>query len=147
MKLITLLCNVIFFLFLILVVITDGVPKETFYVVFTLLSFLIPVFNVAVILTCCKNMKWFVFSGFKQSLYQTGTTEQRVNMSTGLKIAAIVLNILWFVKTIWIYVKEYPHPNEPGFALFAVLMLFTPVLSIVLFSLSKTKMKTPESGI
>ena len=51
MKIITIIINFVLFGFTCLVLLTDGLPKEVTYIVFTFLTLFIPVLSIIVILT------------------------------------------------------------------------------------------------
>jgi hypothetical protein len=106
MKTLTVLCDVVLFGFTCFVLATDGVSTEVAYIIFTLLLILIPIFTVFAIV-------------------RSGAAIERV--------AAICnIGLLGFV--CWALVDQYPHPEEEGFAAFAVLTVLTPILgAIVLF--------------
>jgi hypothetical protein len=48
-----------------------------------------------------------------------------------MKIVAIICNIVFFGFVCWALVDQYPHPEEDGVIAFAVLMVLTPILSLV----------------
>ncbi len=104
MKIATVLCNVVFWGFLCLVMLTDGPPQGT-DMVWLLVPFLMPMVNIAVI---------------------------RVLSSTSrvLKLAALVSNMVWLGLAGWRIVQELPsHPREEGLLEFAMLFALTPLLS------------------
>jgi len=48
-----------------------------------------------------------------------------------MKIAAMVCNIVFFGFVCWALVDQYPHPEEDGVIAFTMLMVLTPILSLV----------------
>jgi hypothetical protein len=137
MKLIALVCNVVFFLFLCFVIKTDGISGEAFYITFTFLSLLIPVFNVIIILRSGTNDGWFGIHIKKSE--EPGKLVRWLTLSSTVKLITVIINLTWMAKTCWIMIKEYPHPEEEGFVVFVVVMFLTPVITIVAVLLSKTK--------
>jgi hypothetical protein len=114
MKTLTLVCNIASLLFTCFVLGTDGAPKEAVYIVFTLLLLLIPIFTVFAL----------VRGGAGQG---PGRAIQR---------AAAICNVVLLGSICWVLVKQYPHPSEPGFIEYAVLILLTPILSAVVLLVS-----------
>jgi hypothetical protein len=43
---------------------------------------------------------------------------------------AAVCNLVLLGLTAWAYADQYPHPEEPGFTAFTVLMVLTPIVSL-----------------
>ena len=106
MKIVTVICNVVFLGFLCMVMLTDGTPKGT-DIIWSLVPFLMPILNVAVI--------------------RILSSPSRV-----LRRVALVGNILWFGLAGWRIIRELPsHPKEEGLLEFVVLLALTPLLSAV----------------
>ena len=109
MKPLVLVCNIASLAFTLLVIAGEGLPTKAIYVAFTLLTIIIPIFTILALAR-------------PRILPGSGTTT--------LRLAAISnLVLLGFV--CWALVDQYPHPNEPGFVPYAVLMILTPLLSAV----------------
>jgi hypothetical protein len=109
MKPLVLVCNIVSLGFTLLVLATDGLATKASYIVFTLLLILIPIFTLL-------------------ALARPRTFPAKA--ATILRLAAICnLVLLGFV--CWALVDQYPHPNEPGFVPYAILMILTPILSAV----------------
>jgi hypothetical protein len=53
-----------------------------------------------------------------------------------MKILAIICNIVFIGFVCWAFVDQYPHPKEEGIIAFTVLMVLTPILSLVALFLS-----------
>ncbi len=117
MKTVAVVCNVLFWAFLCMVLLTDGPPVGTGIWV-SLVTFLIPIFNVLVI---------------------------RVLSTPGrnLRIIAFFANVFWLAVATWRIVTEYPgHPAEEGVLAFTIIMALTPILSALTLLLSLRH--TPE---
>ncbi len=106
MKIVTVICNVVFWGFLCMVMLTDGLPKGT-DIVWSLVLFFVPIVNVAVI----RGL----------------SSPSRV-----LKLVALVANIIWVGLAGWRIIQELPtHPKEEGLFEFVALLALTPMLSAV----------------
>jgi hypothetical protein len=117
MKTVAVISNVAFWLFFCLVIVTDGPPKGATAIVWSLVPFLIPVFNVAVI--------------------QILPSPNRV-----LKLAALLGNIVWLGLASWRIIQDLPsHPKEEGLLAFVVFFVLTPLLSAVAICVS---LKAPQ---
>ncbi len=104
MKAVAVLCNVVLFLFTCLVLVTDGVPREMSYVVFSLVLLLIPAVTAFVLVR---------------------------GASRTVMVLAAVCNVVLLARICWAYVQEYPHPSEPGFVPYMIVAVATPILSVV----------------
>jgi len=106
MKIVAVVCNVIFWLFLCLVMATDGLPQGT-DILYTLLPFVMPIFNVLV-------MRFL-------------SSPSRV-----VNLVAMAGNIIWLVLACWMTIARYPsHPKEEGLLAYVALLALTPLLSMV----------------
>jgi hypothetical protein len=104
MKIVTVICNVVFWVFFCMVLLTDGPPKGT-DIIWSLVPFLMPMVNVAVI--------------------RVLSSPSRV-----LKLVALISNIGWLGLAWWRITQELPsHPKEEGLLEFVVLFALTPLLS------------------
>ncbi len=111
MKLVAIGCNIVFWGFFCMVMVTDGPPRGA-DILFSLLPFLMPVFNVIAL----------------RFISSPGRALTRV---------ALAANILWFVIACWIALVRYPsHPEEEGLIAYLVLMAMTPLVSAVVNFLS-----------
>ncbi len=125
MKNLAVLCNLVLVVFTALVVATDGAPTAPAYIAFTLLLVLIPILSVVVML-------------------RAGSA----GGSTGLQRLAGWCNIVLLVLVAWAIVDQYPHPQEPGFFPFVVLVVACPILSaFVLFRRPTATAGTGGSGV
>lgn len=52
-------------------------------------------------------------------------------MRTVMKVAAAVSNIVLLGFVCWAIADQYPHPEEDGLIAFTVLIVLTPILSVV----------------
>jgi uncharacterized protein YhhL (DUF1145 family) len=60
----------------------------------------------------------------------------------------IPANIVFFGFVCWALVDQYPHPEEDGVLTFTVLIVLTPILSlVVLFGGRKRKMQEQQRTI
>ena len=105
MRTVALICNVALFVFSCVVLVIDGPPRGASYIVFTLWSLLTPILSSVAI--------------------------SRSEASTTLRIGAILCNVVLVGFVCWALVDQYPHPEEDGVIAFTMLMVLTPILSLV----------------
>ncbi len=106
MKIVAVVCNVLFWGFFCMVMVTDGPPEGT-DIYLSLIPFLIPIFNVVVISVLSSP-------------------------SRGMKLTALVGNIIWLGLASWMIIERYPsHPKEEGLVAYVALMALTPLISAV----------------
>ncbi len=106
MKILTVICNVVFWGFLCVVTLTDGPPKGA-DIIWSVVPFLMPMLNVAVV--------------------RVLSSPSRV-----LKHVAMVGNIVWLGLASWRIIQDLSsHPKEEGLLEFVVLLALTPLLSAV----------------
>ncbi len=116
MKLIAVVCNILFWGFFWFVLLTDG-PPEGSDILSLVFPLAMPILNVLVI---------------------------RLLPSPGRipKIAVLLGNIIWLIQACWLIAARYPsHPGEEGLLEFAILIALTPVLSVLAILL---QLRTPE---
>jgi hypothetical protein len=137
MKLLIVILNVILFLFTCLVLVTDGISKETFYIVLTLLLLLVPVFNMVVIMRNGANKGWLDYNLKKKALEKHMKTNELTSKIPVMNILAIICNIVLLGVSCWAIMNQYPHPKEGGLLLYIVILILTPILSSVAFAFSR----------
>ncbi len=107
MKLVTALCNAVLFLFTLLVLAVDGPPTKAPYIIFTAIVVLTPALTLFAL--------------------------ARERLDRVRKLAALG-NVVMLGLFCWAFVDQYPHPDEQGFVAYTVLMVATPILSVVALS-------------
>ena len=132
MKVLTVLCNLVLFVFTCLVLATDPAPTGPAYIVFTLLLLLIPLLTV-----------------FALARSRAGTDASSVQANgrgrTAMERAAGLSNVVLLGFVCWAIIDQYPHPEEDGVVAFTVLAVLTPILSAaVLFG--RTRQPAPRPG-
>ena len=106
MKIVAVICNVVYWAFLCLVMVTDGPPKGA-DIFWSLIAFVMPILNVVVI--------------------RVLSSPSRV-----MRLAAFAGNIVWLGLACWLLIARFPsHPAEGGLVEFAVLTALTPLLSAI----------------
>ena len=130
MKTAAIICSVVLFAFTCVVLSTDGLPTQATYMAFTLWLLMTLILNVVVIsrIRSGEGRLWLqtpstVAGG------QGGADGSSPTRAFGRVVAAIC-NVVLLGFTGWAYVDQYPHPEEPGFTAFTVLMVMTPILSL-----------------
>jgi hypothetical protein len=131
MKITAIICNIVLFLFICLVLVTDGLPKGAVYIIFTLWSLMKPIFSSLVISRIGASDGRLGFHMKKKRLEEQESMGDRPSKSAVMRIAAIVCNIIFLGHFCWAFVDQYPHPKEDGFVAFMVLMTLAPILSMV----------------
>ena len=58
-------------------------------------------------------------------------TDDLSSTRTVMQIGLIVWNIVLLGFICWAFVDQYPHPQEEGFIAYVLIMVLTPILSIV----------------
>ena len=109
MKPLALVCNVVSFLFTLLVIAGDGPATKTVYIVLMLLLLLIPILTLLAL-------------GRPRTFRTRATAVLRLAAPGNLVLLGFVC---------WALVDQHPHPNEPGFLPYAALMILTPILSAI----------------
>ncbi len=107
MKILTLVCNAVLVAFTLFVVATDGPPTEAAYGVFPLVRVVVPLLTILTLM---------------RSRAGTASVTRARRLTAGGNIAVLAL-------ASWALIDQYPHPNEPGFVPYVVLLLATPILS------------------
>lgn len=122
MKPLALICNVVSLAFTLLVLATDGPPTKPVYVVFGLLLLLIPLFTLLALI------RPGILSASSRLVFR----------------AAAIGNLLLLAFVCWALVDQHPHPDEPGFIPYAVLVLLTPALSALVL-LGQLRNEVPQA--
>ena len=109
MTIAAIICNLVMLAFTVMVMMTDGPATEFVYVIFGWLLLAIPSVSAALLIVRCVS-------------------------GAGLRIAAIVGNVVLLGFIGWALIDQYPHPNEGGFIPYVVVVAVAPILSIVALS-------------
>lgn len=112
MRMLAVLSNVILFAFTCLVLVTDGPPTDAAYMIFSTMLLLVPILTVLVILR----------KEDADGPDVRGVVLQRL---------AAVCNVLQLAASAWAIVDQYPHPEEQGVVAFTVVVVLTPILSVI----------------
>ena len=131
MKIVAVICNIVLFGFTCLVLVTDGPPKGASYIVFTLWSLFTLILNAVVISRSGASDGWLGLHRKRQALEGQKKADDLSSTGTVMRIVAIICNIVFFGFVCWALVDQYPHPEEDGLIAFIVLMVLTPILSLV----------------
>ncbi len=100
-----------------LVLATDGAPREVLYVVFGILLLAVPVLSAAVLVGRRLHLR-----------------DRAADASPRMRRASqigVLCNVLLLGTACWALYDQYPHPDERGFSEYVVVILLTPILSIV----------------
>jgi preprotein translocase subunit SecG len=126
MKIVVVVLNAVLFAFTCSILMVDGSPTETFYKLLTLFVLLVPLLSFLVILQSGMTDGW---------LGARIGTKPRVEPSSTLTLVrrvTVLLNAVLLANSCWAIVTQYPqHPKEEGLLAYAVVILLTPILNIV----------------
>jgi len=131
MKIVAAFCNVVWFGFICLVLVTDGFPKEAGYIFISLLHLLTPLLTLVVILRSGTSDGWLGLRLKREALEELGKIDNPSSMSTAMRFVAIICNIALLGFLCWTLLGQPPHPEEEGFVAFVVVSVVTPILSVV----------------
>jgi len=131
MKIVAVICNVVLFAFTCMVLLTDGLPTQATYMAFTLWLLMTLILNVVVIsrIRAGEGRLWLQTPSTVAG--GQGDADGSSPTSAFGRVVAAICNVVLLGFTGWAYVDQYPHPEEPGFTAFTVLMALTPILSLV----------------
>jgi cytochrome bd-type quinol oxidase subunit 2 len=113
MKIVAVILNIVLFGFICLVSATDGPPQEASSIVF---------------------MIWWLLTLILSAVVISRSGASRIKRNV-----AIICNIVFLGFIGWAFVDQYPHPNEPGFIPFVILMVLTPILNLVVLFLRRAR--------
>jgi hypothetical protein len=130
MRIAVVILNLVAFLFISFVLVTDGPPDPGADTVFAVLSLLTKVFSVLMILLTRDGGRWLGSCVRAKALVE----HQRINRSTlvisSLVTLAMVCNIVVIGFACWHLAGQYNHPAETGAIPLVLLMVLTPLLSL-----------------
>ncbi len=142
MKIMAVICNLVLFGFTCLVLVTDGPPTKPGYIVFTIWSLATPILNSVVISLSGARRDWLDVLSKRTPLKEETRRHELSSPATAARTVAIVVNVILLGFICWALVDQFPHPEEDGFIAFTLLMILTPVLSVVvIFGGRKLKME------
>jgi hypothetical protein len=119
MKIVAVVCNVVLFAVTCSIVVTEGIPRKAPYLILTLLPLFVPILNMVV-------------------LPRGGMTREGVRTlddgSPGgsfVNRVAVCCNLVLVALSCWAAITQYPYREGLGVIPFALLMVFTPIVSVV----------------
>lgn len=137
MKIVAIICNIILFVFTCIVIAVDGPSREAVYIIFTLWWLLTLILNPVVIYRSGVRDGWLGLPVKRKAPVDQNKIDDQSSRGTIMRMLAIICNIVFLGFVCWAFVDQYPHPEEDGFLAFAVLMVLTPVLSLVVLFFSR----------
>ena len=147
MRIVALFCNIGLFLFTCFVLLTDGPPKETVYIILTMWALLTLILSAVVIIRVGASDGWLGLHLKRKALEDKNSIDGRSSLGTVMNIAAIICNLVLFGLVCWSLVDQYPHPREAGFIEFATLMVLTPILNLVVLFRNRTYRLQATPGV
>jgi hypothetical protein len=130
-KTLAVVCNIVLVAFTFLVLMTDGLSRETAYTIFALLLLSVPILSAAVVSRSGVSDGWLGSPWKRKAVREQGKSESVSSAGTRMNYLAMISNIVLFGFVCWALVDQYPHPEEEGFVPYAVLTLLTPILNLV----------------
>lgn len=124
--------NIILFILTCLQIVNNGVSSIPIYILLTLFLLLVPVLNLVMILSGARNNSWYSFHIKKKD---TKNTHKEIPyMDTFIKAMVLTFNLILFAVSCWAFVDQYPHPKGDGVVFFTIVVLLTPVISLLTIS-------------
>ena len=111
--------NVVVFVAIGLILLTEGVPRDAWYLVFTFLVLLVPLLSAVVLVRS------------RVAPQPPSTDTDRLSTITLANRAAVLCNLVLFGALCWEIVAQYPYPEGNGLIPFAVLTVCAPILSLM----------------
>jgi hypothetical protein len=137
--------NVILVLFTFMIIMTEGGSSDIAYNIFGILLFLVPLLNVVLI----SRMGFFNPARSALRSQDTvaiqGKSSDTDTMNGTVRNLAILLNLILLGFGIRAIVRAYPHPEEDGVLEYTILVLATPILSLIVYFRAKVTGKTMEA--
>ncbi len=137
MKIVTLICNIALLGFTCLLFLFEGISKEAAYIVFTLLLLLVPILNIMLIFGNPVNFGYWTSKMKNRTTEEQRKVDEQSSIYPVMKIVVLILNIALLGFASWSIVSNYPHPAEAGVLPYALLVVLTPILSLIAISMNK----------
>jgi hypothetical protein len=134
MNLIAAIFNITLFLFTCLQIINRGVSDVPIYIILTLLLLLVPILNLIMILSGARNSNWYSFHVKRHSTNSHSNHEDIPYMDTFIKVMVLTFNCVLFGISCWAIVDQYPHSKDDGVLIFTLIVLLTPIISLLTIS-------------
>jgi len=131
MRIVAIICNIVFFGFTCLVLVSDGPPKGASYIAFTLWTLLTLILSSVVISRSGVRDGWLGLHMKEKVLEEQKKIDVLSSTRTIMRIVAIICNIVFFGFICWAIVDQHPHSKEDGLIAYTVLMVLTPILNLV----------------
>jgi len=133
MKIVAIVSNIFMFAFTCIVLLTDGMPTNAAYIVFTLLLVLIPIFSLLVLSGSGVSDDAHKLAAERKPSGEAKRVIAFPSLRTA-KILTIICNIVLLGFACWAIVNQYPHPEEFGVIPYEILVMVTPILSVLALS-------------
>ena len=131
MNFVAVVCNALLFVFTCFVLLTDGFPGQASYIFLTLWALLTLILSAVVISRIGARDGWLDPRLRNKAVREEQKGASQRPVSRGMQIVSIVANVVLLGFVCWAFVDTYPHPREEGFIAYVVLMVLTPILSLV----------------
>jgi hypothetical protein len=117
MRLVAIVLNAVMLPFTVMVVVSDGMPTKAIYILFTLFMLALPVATVYALWRRRPAVRLVDRNGVAIAPLER------------LRVAIGALNVLMIVAVITAIIDQYPHPDEPGFLTYVLVVCVTPLVS------------------
>lgn len=134
MNLIAAIFNIILFVFTCWQIINNGISSVPIYIILTLFLLLVPLLNLIMILSGAKNSNWYSFHINKKDFIPKSASKDSPYMDTFIKAMVLTFNFVLFGISCWAIIDQYPHPKGDGVVFFTLVVLLTPVISLLAIS-------------
>jgi len=114
MRIIAIVLNVIMVLFTLMVFVTDGLATKPLYLLFSILLVLVPVINIV------------VFAGRRKP-----SPAGEAAPALRARNPVIIANLVLVAAVIWVLIQQGPHPQEPGYVEYVILLFLAPIFSLL----------------
>ena len=137
MKIVTIICNIMLLGITCLLLLFEGISKEPVYIIFTFLLLLVPILNIVLIFGSRVNHSWLILNFKSKSSEEQNKVDNLSSIYPFMKIVALILNIAIIGFASWSIATNYPHPKEYGVLAYTLLVVLTPVLSLITILISR----------
>jgi len=112
-------CSIAIFAITSVIVATEGVPGKTLFLVFTWLALLVPVMTVA------------VFWAGAVTRHRQKPRRASSSLESLPRLVAVLCNLVLAGFSCWALVSQYPYAEGNSVIPLGLLMVFTPIVSVV----------------
>ena len=131
MKFLAGLLNTCLFLFTLIVIATDGLPKQIGYLLLTLLVVVTPILSLVIIFLKRVSDAPSSITNETNPLTKLDKIAGSRNRKKVVNALAVLLNLALLVYVCWALFQ--PHPAEEGYIPYVILVMLTPIVNLFIF--------------